>query len=235
MTASRARRLWKALVDNASRLIADAHALLEDSPGRARSLTVLAQEELGKALWIYDEFHVAWNSGVDEERTVEALQRHGRDHTRKYFEAVVFGDTLAKFWGDYSNLPRPAEGESWEQFAGRRLDDTESAAKAANLAKQRGFYVDVDAAGVISCPADVDPGDVGEDLERAAQVIEMLLIRDHSRMKFESKVAYDSTLDQQFRLLPVSHPKEFGDWLARGGDPIDADGDPEDDADDDGT
>ena len=49
-----ARRLWKALMDNASGLIADAHALLErGSYGRARSLTVLAQEELGKALWIY--------------------------------------------------------------------------------------------------------------------------------------------------------------------------------------
>ncbi|MEU0217091.1 AbiV family abortive infection protein [Streptomyces sp. NPDC006265] len=37
-------------MDNASELIPDAHALLErGSFGRARSLTVLAQEELGKA------------------------------------------------------------------------------------------------------------------------------------------------------------------------------------------
>lgn len=35
-------------MDNASGLIADAHALLErKSFGRARSLTILAQEELG--------------------------------------------------------------------------------------------------------------------------------------------------------------------------------------------
>ena len=52
MSAVEARKFWKALVDNASALISDAHLLLAaESYGRARSLTVLAQEELGKALW----------------------------------------------------------------------------------------------------------------------------------------------------------------------------------------
>ena len=49
----------------------------------------------------------------------------------------------------------------------------------------------------------------------------MLLIRDHSRMKLEAVTSYDSTHDQQFWLLPISHPE---DWLAaseefRSGDP----------------
>lgn len=55
-----ARKFWKALMDNASELIADAHALLErGSFGRSRSLVILAQEELGKALWIYEIFEVS--------------------------------------------------------------------------------------------------------------------------------------------------------------------------------
>jgi AbiV family abortive infection protein len=57
MSPGEAREFWKALMDNASALIKDAHVLLSvGSFGRARSLTVLAQEELGKALWIYDTF-----------------------------------------------------------------------------------------------------------------------------------------------------------------------------------
>ena len=55
MSPTMARAFWKALMDNATGLIADADTLLErESFGRARSLTVLAQEELGKALWIYE-------------------------------------------------------------------------------------------------------------------------------------------------------------------------------------
>ena len=53
----KARAFWKALMDNATSLITDARLLLEHgSFGRARSLTVLAQEELGKALWLYEVF-----------------------------------------------------------------------------------------------------------------------------------------------------------------------------------
>lgn len=52
-----ARRLWKALIANATELIDDANVLFKrGSYGRARSLAVLAQEELGKALWIYKAF-----------------------------------------------------------------------------------------------------------------------------------------------------------------------------------
>lgn len=37
----------------------------------------------------------------------------------------------------------------------------------------------------------------------------MLLITDHTRMKFDSPDRYDSTSDIQMRLLPFSHPDEF--------------------------
>ncbi|MFI7493666.1 AbiV family abortive infection protein [Kocuria sp. M4R2S49] len=92
MSAVEARTFWKALVDNASALISDAHVLLAaESYGRARSLTVLAQEELGKALWIYETSKQAWSEGDDTPRVVNALKQYGRDHTKKYLEAVVFG------------------------------------------------------------------------------------------------------------------------------------------------
>jgi AbiV family abortive infection protein len=51
MNPSEAGSFWKALMDNSSALISEAHVLLgARSYRRARSLTVLAQEELGKAL-----------------------------------------------------------------------------------------------------------------------------------------------------------------------------------------
>ncbi|WP_236609378.1 AbiV family abortive infection protein [Corynebacterium resistens] len=79
-------------MDNASGLIADAHALLErGSYGRARSLTVLAQEELGKALWIYETFEQAWSTGASEAQEVARLTSDGRRHAVKYMEAFVFG------------------------------------------------------------------------------------------------------------------------------------------------
>jgi hypothetical protein len=75
---------------------------------------------------------------------------------------------------------------------------------------------------VITSPTEVKLGNITKDLQVAAQVIEMLLIRDHSRMKMDAVTEYDSTHAQQFRFLPTSHP---ADWAAalessrRGDDP----------------
>lgn len=212
MTPRDARKFWKALMDNASALIADAHVMLDaESFGRARSLTVLAQEELGKALWIYNTFESSWSSGDEAPQTVDSLATQGRDHVKKYLEAFVFGDELAAFWGDYAYLENRGEGESWEEAWARKSAEAKAAAKDANRAKQMGFYVDRTTSGVISSPMEVQRGSVAEDLQVAAQVVEMLLIRDHSRMKLEAVTEYDSTHDQQLRLLPISHPE---DWVA---------------------
>jgi AbiV family abortive infection protein len=131
MSPGQARAFWKALMDNASSLIADAHTLLSvRSYGRARSLTVLAQEELGKALWIYDTFQADWSRGGEAPRVVDSLTQHGRNHTKKYLEAVVFGDELAEFWGDYSALPASGTGyEAWEQAHKKRQAEAEAAAR----------------------------------------------------------------------------------------------------------
>jgi len=216
MTGTEAREFWKALMDNASDLIADAHTLLEvGSLGRARSLTVLAQEELGKALWIYDEFYAAWNRGDEDAAEVDRLATHGRSHTAKYLEAVIFGDELAQFWGDYNNIDQRREGESWEEMFERRRSEAAAAAVEANQAKQRGFYVDRDADGFIHKPTDVEASEIDEDLQTAAQVVEMMLIKDHSRMKLDASTPYDSTHDQQWRLMPISHPEEYQDFVGR--------------------
>jgi AbiV family abortive infection protein len=211
LTGSEARTFWKALMDNASALIQDAHVLLNSgSYGRARSLKVLAQEELGKAIWIYDAFQGSWSRGDDHPLLVETLGKFGRSHIKKYLEAFVFSDELAAFWGDYSHLDsynRDTSEEDWKQ----RQRAAEAAAVEANIAKQQGFYVDRDAQGIITSPTDIETGTIAEDLQTAAQVIEMLLIKDHSRMKFDAQTPYDDTHAQQFRLLPISHPD---DWAA---------------------
>jgi AbiV family abortive infection protein len=212
MTPTDGRLFWKALMDNATALIADARVLLGvGSVGRSRSLTVLAQEELGKALWIYETFSEAWNAGDKVPRAIDQLAADGRSHTRKYLEAFLYGDELAGFWGDYSALDQRRDGESWEDMFARRRSEAEAAARLANVQKQGGFYVDLDASGTIRSPLDASSDGISEDLQRAAQVVEMLLIRDDSRMKFDAVTDYDSTHEQQFRLLPISHPEHLPD------------------------
>lgn len=212
MKPDAARVFWKALMDNASALITDAHVLLTaGSHGRARSLTVLAQEELGKALWVYEAFAQAWSDGDDEPRAVDELRKRGRDHVRKYATAFVFGNELSAFWGDCGSYREPNEGEEWEHAFTRWAHEADDAADLANRQKQAGFYVDRNTNGTITAPSDVDVGTIPDDLQIAAQVIEMMLIKDHTRMKHDASTPYDSTHAQQFRLLPISHPE---DWAA---------------------
>ncbi|MFJ4228425.1 AbiV family abortive infection protein [Paenarthrobacter nicotinovorans] len=213
MSPNTARTFWKALMDNATGLIADAHAVLErESFGRARSLTVLAQEELGKALWIYETFERSWNTGAEAPKEVAKLKTYGRHHATKYMEAFVFGQELASFWGDYDSLDSPEEDsqEGWAAFFAERKNKATAAGKHANDEKMAGFYVDTDGTGeAVLSPTDITPGTIAEDLQTSAQVIEMLLIKDHSRMKFYAATPYDSTHEQQHRLLPISHPENW--------------------------
>lgn len=213
MTPTEARAFWKALVDNATSLIADAHVLVNaGSFGRARSLTVLAQEELGKALWIYETFERSWSEGASAPLAVDELAKSGRHHVRKYARAYVFGGELDQFWGRLDvDRWTPRDGETEDEMFQRWNRETDEAAKLANSAKQSGFYVDRDSAGAITSPRDVERGSTPEDLQTAAQVIEMMLITDHTRMQQHSSTPFDSTYEQQFRLLPISHPE---DWNA---------------------
>jgi 2-polyprenyl-6-methoxyphenol hydroxylase-like FAD-dependent oxidoreductase len=74
-----------------------------------------------------------------------------------------------------------------------------------------GFYVEADASGV-RAPANVPADGVQEHLRRVAGAAEMLMIEDHSRMKYGSG-AYDGTQDLQMGLMPYSHPEEFADFI----------------------
>ncbi len=127
-------------------------------------------------------------------------------------------DELAAFCGDYSPFVSEPDGETTEQMMARlraraesREVQAERSAREANSAKQNGFYVDRDEHGQVLSPSEIGAGTVEAALQLAAQVIEMLLIRDHTRMKREAVTAYDSTHAQQLRLLPISHPE---DWAA---------------------
>lgn len=195
--------------------MADALALLErGSFGRARTLTVLAQEELGKALWIYETFERAWSASTDEAREVPRLTSDGRHHSVKYVDAFVFGQELASFWGDYESfeLPEDESQQGWDAFFAKKRSDAEKVGKQANEEKMAGFYVDLHSSGgMVLSPADVSAGTIADDLQTAAQVIEMLLIKDHSRMKLEAETPYNSAHEQQHRSLPISHPE---DWAA---------------------
>lgn len=210
-----ARSFWKALMDNATSLITDAHLLLEHgSFGRARSLTVLAQEELGKALWLYETFSQAWSDGDDTSRTVDRLSADGRKHAVKYMEAFVFGQELSAFWGDYETLyedaPMDGSQEDWNAWVQARRAEAAAAGKQANEDKMRGFYVDLQPEDdLLLTPGDIGSGTIADDLQTAAQVVEMLLIKDHSRMKLDDSTPYDSTHAQQHRLLSISHPEDW--------------------------
>ncbi|MDX6738145.1 AbiV family abortive infection protein [Actinocorallia sp. A-T 12471] len=154
----------------------------------------------------------AWSEGNENPRTVGKLSQHGRSHREKYFEAAVYGTELDSFWGDHSSAAGPGpDPESWDEYFAQQRAQAEAAARAANAAKQQGFYVDRDNDGVLSSPSTIAAGTTAEDLRVAAQVIEMMLIKDHIRMKHSAITPYDSTHDQQFRLLPISHPE---DWQA---------------------
>lgn len=139
----------------------------------------------------------------------------GRSPPRREVRGVLrLGQELASFWGDYESfqLPKDESQQGWDAFFAKKRSDAEAAGKQANEEKVAGFYVDLDSSGkAVLSPADISAGTIADDLQAAAQVVEMLLIKDHSRMKLEAETPYDSTHQQQHRLLPISHPE---DWAA---------------------
>lgn len=102
--------------------------------------------------------------------------------------------------------------EDWGAHFAKRKDEAEAAAKRADEDKMAGFYVDLNRDSATVHPyRHRGAVTIAEDLQTAAQVVEMLLIKDLSRMKFNATIPYDSTHEQQHSLLPMSHPE---DWSA---------------------
>ncbi|MFI8661843.1 AbiV family abortive infection protein [Rhodococcus qingshengii] len=204
-----ARQFWLALMTNVAGLIEDARLLFaHESPGRARSLLVLANEELAKAVWIYDASSATWSAGTKTSIELpEDFATKVRDHFSKILEAERYGSNLGPFWGDYSSYEEPQSVE----------DPVVDIARKANWEKMGGFYVDMPKNGVVAAPQDVSSAGIEARLVNAAAVALMALITDHTRIQgvdpeFEWNTA---TNDLQGRLLPISNPELFDESLMR--------------------
>lgn len=213
MTPSEARKYWRALLTNATGLIRDAHVLYDaGSFARVRALSVLAEEELGKATSVYDRFSRSWSDG--DEEPVDLPTQQSRAHLAKYAAAYEFGRELEVFWGGSYEFLSPPD-DDWAGWYARQEAEAEEAARRANLDKQQALYVDLQD-GTLSTPDRFTAADVGDHLVRAAQVIEMMLIKDHTRMQDGDPARFDDTGDLQWKLMPTSHGEEWADFVDRG-------------------
>ena len=217
ISAQFARQWWKSLMANAVALIEDAALLAShESPGRAQAMVVLAMEELAKARWIYSVAEWEWTAPLGlygqaprpsgQVEVPDGLRTTRRPHAEKLQVAEQLAAGLAGFWDpgrriDYYELPD--------------LETFEATAKQRNLSKQAGFYVDR-SDQTITSPLEV-PGDgIADDLRRAARVIQMHLIEDHTRQQdCADRDLIDSVEDLHWAVLPYSDPELHPDFIAR--------------------
>jgi len=220
--AAVARQYWRALVENAISLIEDAACLVENSPARARSLLILAREETGKASKLYDLASSAWSEGREMVALDARFVGLERMHNPKITASIEADEDLDPFWGDHSAYDDfDVETDDLGDWFRKKDLDRGAQAGVLNLQKQAGFYVDR-AGHTITTPVGAEVGDMRLALIRAAQVAEMLLISDHTRMKDLPPEREDSTMDLQMRVMPYSHPDEFFEVFDKlGDDPAD--------------
>lgn len=219
MTPLQARNLWRAYLENATQKILDADLLEKNgSVGSAQALAVIAQEEFAKAVWIYSSFESAWTAAATEPRSVPEFNERERDHVAKNTDALLYGDDLDRFWGGVSDYPHldsmPWPGEpGWEEAVDASRKKSEARGGAANRAKQAGLYVGVNLQSMrTQTPSELDRVAVAEEIRRIAQVIEMMLINDHTRMAYDTEInLYESAQDLHRALLDVAHSDMFRD------------------------
>lgn len=217
ISAEFARQWWKTLMANAVALIEDSAVLAKhQSPGRAQALVVLAMEELAKARWLYDAAEHEWTAplglyGISPRPAnlivvPDGLRTTRRPHTEKLQVAEQFASGLTGFWDsarrhEYYSLPD--------------LETFEATARRRNLDKQAGFYVDR-AGTSITSPLDAPSGEVEEDIQRAAQVIQMHLIEDHTRQQDAPDITLVNTAeDLHWAVMPYAQPEEFTEFVTR--------------------
>lgn len=215
ISAEFARHWWKTLMANAVALVKDAAVLAShESPGRAQSLIVLAMEELAKARWLYQAAEWEWTSslGLYGPRLAgpvlvpEGLRTTRRPHAEKLQVAEQFASGLGGFWNSDRRI---------EYYELPDLATFEATAKQRNLNKQAGFYVDR-AGEVITSPLDVTGDGVADDIRRAAEVIQMHLIEDHTRQQDSPDPSLiDSAEDMHWAIMPYSDPELFADFMDR--------------------
>ena len=176
MTPTSARAFWLALVDNAARILVEADALYP-SP-RAQSLVVLAKEEVGKAVWVYETFRSAWSDGDQTPLEVTELRKQGRVHVAKLIKATDFHTALIEVPGN----PEPVEVELVKEHAPELLVAySTELAQEDNQAKQKGFYVDLEEDGSFTVPHEIDRPNLRSQIWWAADMVKWLLDEDHLR------------------------------------------------------
>jgi AbiV family abortive infection protein len=213
LNSAKSRAYWRALMANAVTLVADAHLLLDNgSAGRARSLLILAQEELARATALYSTAMAVWEG---RKATVDLSTRPGpadptgartkphltvsKSHQDKIAHSDHYGQYLGPFWGDYA---MPIPGRDPVQVDGE---------------KQAGFYVAAapGPGGMFASPLDIDGAPLAAELERVAGIIEMALIRDHTRRQdLGTEADADSVQDLHTAVLPYAHPELWADFMA---------------------
>lgn len=195
LTVEKSRQYWFTLMANVVSLVLDANVLVENgSPGRARSLLILAQEELARAYALYVSASDVWNQGAGHVDVEESHLAVSRQHLPKIEASDMFAGHLGPFWGDYDDIFEERDP------------------KSVNLDKQRGFYVDdvPSAGGRFHSPFDIELEPVKVELIRTAKLAEMSLIVDNSRITMWSSCEESRARTHQLHnlILPIAHPEE---------------------------
>jgi len=178
LTPAAARVFWLALLENAARLIVDADALFP-SP-RAQALVVLAQEETGKAVWIFRAFWDAWN---DSEETQHEVPKLRKDHVAKHIQANDFLTAIV----DVPGFSDPVDIEVAREHAPEALGAyLASLAQEDNVAKKKAFYVDMEPDGSFTIPHEIDRPFLRFDIYRVADMIYWFCAEDHLRASVSS-------------------------------------------------
>lgn len=183
LTPTAARTFWLALLGNAARTTLEAHTLFP-SP-RSQSLVVLAQEEVGKAVWVYKSFWNAWDDGDEMPREVPELHNQGFHHLAKLIAATDFLTAIVELPG----WSGPVDIELARTHSPDVLDAyLESLAQGDNEAKKRGFYVDLQADGSFTVPHDIDRPYLRFQIWQTADMIKWFLDDDHLRASITGRL-----------------------------------------------
>jgi hypothetical protein len=175
-------------------------------------------EELAKARWIYEAAEWEWTAPLglrgQQPRSSKpidipaGLRSTRHPHAGKLQVAEQFASGLGGFWDPSRRI---------EYYSLADLETFEGVARQLNLNKQAGLYVDR-AGAVLTSPLDVPEEGVQSDIKRAAKVIQMHLIEDHTRQQDapDSRLI-DSVEDLHWAVMPYSDPELFAEFVGRVG------------------
>lgn len=152
-------------------------------------------------LWAFTAGHARPSGQVE---VPEGLRTTRRRHTEKLQVAEQFASGLDGFWDP---------GRRLEYYELPDLDAFLHTAQQRNLNKQAGVYVDR-SGETITSPLQVPGHGIGDDIRRAARVIQMHLIEDHTRQQdCTDHKLIDSAEDLHWAVIPYSDPELFADFI----------------------